>query len=345
MENQTVENETLEAIRPKASLLTKIASLNRTTKIVVVAAIATVLSGGTAFAYASLQSPNTLVGLALASAFTSKHPSGNITGTLSSSNGTAAGSLDYYTSDVGTALKLSLDGTLTSTHVGATLNLVTAKNGDSYINLEKFDGLGNSLFHGGALTSTMVNTYAKALTGTWIKLPWADASKYANNIPCIGDELKDPTYTSTVDSQVLTALRENNFIVVTKELASTDGDRAFELGVDAKKFNAFLAALEKSPFYVAIQSCTVGSKASKAKISAFSQSKIDAAIAQAGLSVTVYAKGGWNPKLDKLVLKAGNLGNQHFVMTVTPAGDQSSKVVIPRNSESLEQLVASLIQP
>ena len=157
-----VENVTTNDA-PKRSLLSKIKSLSKKAKIIIAAGAVVLLGGGGAFAYAAIQSPEATVGLAFASAFAGPHPSGNldIKAEGAALNGDA--SIDIFTADTGSEIVMKLSANVVGQPVGATLNVVSAKSGDIYLNLADFDTLGSYLTNSGMLSQSAALTYGNVL--------------------------------------------------------------------------------------------------------------------------------------------------------------------------------------
>ena len=139
------------------------------------------------------------------------------------------------------------------------------------------------------------------------------------------------------------ALRNNLFIVPTKELPGVDGDRVFTLGIKADRLKGFLKAVQKTKYYADIQTCVPGFQITDEQINSISQTQIDQGIEQSGIAATIYVKGGWSPKMDKLIIEGGSATTEKVTATYTPGGDQSSKVVIPAKSVTVQELTTALL--
>mgnify|MGYP006270164093 CR=1 FL=1 len=341
-----MSDQTTTSDAPKTSFLTKIKGLSQKAKLIIAAGVVVLLGGGTAFAYAAIQSPENTVGLAIASAFTGSHPSGNLDIKAEGAALSGDASLDIFNSDTGVALKLKVAATLAGQPVGATLNVVSAKSGDLYLNLDEYSTLASYLQNSGMVPSAAVAAYETVLNGVWIKVTKTDIDQLTgggNGSGCLSGKLDDSAYTKALSGELQTALRGNLFIVPTKELPGVNGDRVFTLGISAEKLKGFLKAVRGTKYYADLQTCVPGFEITDAQINDITQAKIDEAAKQSGIVVTLYAKGGWSPKMDKLVIEGGSAMTEKITATYTPGGDQSNKVVIPTQSKTVQELMNSLL--
>ena len=338
-----MDEQGTETVAPKASLLAKLKNVSKKTKIIIAAGVALLLGGGSAFAYSALQSPEAVVGLALASAFTGAHPSGNLDVNAAGAALNGDASMDIYTADSGSGLKLTVTATLAGQPVGATLSAVTAKNGDVYINLANFDSLGKYLVSSATLDAASEAFYARTINGIWFKITKSEISQFTGGSDCISKKLDNPAYTTQLGSEMQGALRSNLFIVPTKELPGVNGDRVFRLGISVEKLKGFVKAVTKTQYYRDIQSCLPGFNFDTTQIDSITQTQMDDSLRQSGIAVTLYAKGGWSPSMDKLVITSDIGGTEKLTATYTPGGDQSKRFVIPKKSESITQLITMVI--
>ena len=337
------------ATTTKKSIFAKIAALSSKVKIAIAAALVVLIGSGGAFAYSAFNTPEAVVGLALAGAFSEAHPSFEVDVNVKSQGINGSGSLTLYTADSGSLASIKAQADIAGNPVGATLNIMAAKSGDIYANLADFDSLGYYLVTAGLLPEPTVTSARGVLNGTWVQISKEDVTTYTSAVTagndCISTKLSDPEYAKKASSEFSSNLRNNNFIVVKKELPGVDGDRVFELGLNAEKLRAFATELKKSALYVDTSSCSPGLEISDSQIQQINQEEIDQAFKTAGLSVKIYANG-FSHKLSKITFDSvAAEGTQSLNVTLKPLGDQSSKVVVPAKSIKVLELLAALSAP
>ncbi|MEN9714668.1 MAG: hypothetical protein RJA35_135 [Actinomycetota bacterium] len=340
-------------VAAKKSVFAKIAALSAKTKIATAAGLVVLLGGGGAFAYTTLNTPDAIVGLAIAGAFSGSHPSFEISADINSGGSGGTGTLDVYTADAGSLLSLKAAAKLNGMPIGATLNVVSSKAGDVYANLSDFDSLGAYLVMAGLVPEATVTSARTALTDTWVKVSKAEVEQYSAaatsgaGSDCITSKLNNPDYTKKVQDELTSAIRNNNFIGVTKELPQVNGDRVFVLGIKADQLRAFLTAVKNTTYYQDVHTCLPMVNISEADIAGITQSKIDNEFnnGPVTLTTTLYANS-FSHNLDKIEFAVYNSdSNEHSLVTFKPLGDQSSKVVIPVKSVSVTELLSTLTSP
>ena len=338
----------------KKSIFAKIAGLSAKVKIATAAALVVLVGGGGAFAYSAFNTPEAVVGLALASVFGDAHPSFEISADIQSSQITGTGTLDIFTADAGALLSLKATAKLGGQPLGATVNVISSKAGDVYANLSDFDSLGGYLVTSGLLPMNTVNSARTALLNTWVKISSADLNNFAstttgsNSNDCLSSKLENPTYLTGAQSELGSALRNHNFIAIKKELPQVNGDRVFELGVNAEQLRQFLTAALATNYYRDLQTCAPGlATISSSDIATITQDKVDRLFDDGTntLTTTLYANA-FSHKLDKIEFIQHNAGtNQTQKVTFRSLGDQSSKVVIPTKSVNWTDLLNTLSGP
>jgi len=335
------------------SVFAKIAALSAKTKIATAAVLVVLLGGGGAFAYTTLNTPDAIVGLAIAGAFSGSHPSFEISADIKSGGSNGTGTLEVYTADTGSLLSLKAGATVGGMPIGATLNVVSSKAGDVYANLSDFDSLGAYLVMAGFLPESTVTSARTALTNTWVKIAKSEVEQYSAaatsgaGSDCITSKLNNADYVKKVQGELVSAIRDHNFIGVTKELPQVNGDRVFVLGIKADQLRAFLTAVKNTTYYKDVHTCLPTVNITDAAIAKITQANIDNQFVNGPvkLTTTLYANS-FSHNLDKLefaVYKSDS--NEHSLVTFKPLGDQSSKVVIPAKSVSLTELLSTLTSP
>jgi hypothetical protein len=333
----------------KKSILAKLAGLSTKVKIITAASVSLLIGGGGAFAYSALNTPEAIVGLALAGAFSEAHPSLEVDVAIKSPAANGSGSVTLYTSDAGSLAAIKAQADIAGQPVGATLNVLAAKSGDIYANLADFDSLGYYLVTTGLVPEPTVTSARGVLNGTWVQITKAEVDTYTAAATagqtCISSKLSDTAYAKKVSSEFTSTLRDNNFIVVKKELPQVDGDRVFELGLSADKLRSFATELKKTALYADVTACSPTLNISDSQIQQINQTDIDNAFKQAGLSVKLQANG-FSHKLTKISIDAADASStQSLNITLKPLGDQSSKVVVPSKSTTVTELLTALSTP
>lgn len=331
----------------KKSIFAKIAGLSAKVKIATAAGLVVLVGGGGAFAYSALNSPDAVVGLALASVFGEAHPSFEVSADVKSASLNGSGSLDVYTADAGSLLSIKASADVSGQAVGATLNVLGSKSGDVYLNLADFDSLGAYLITSGLLPMETVNNARTVLNGAWVKVTKEELDTYGalvgDSNSCISNKLNNPEYTKKVQGEFVTILRNNNFIQVKKELPGVNGDRVFELGINADHLKSFLKAVKASTYYADVSTCVPTLNISDAQIESVNQASIDDALKNE--TTTLYANS-FSHKLDKIEFQlTDGTANQNVKLTFKALGDQSSKVVVPAKSTTLTELLTTLSTP
>ncbi len=331
----------------KKSIFAKIAGLSTKVKIASAAGLVVLLGGGGAFAYSALNTPDAVVGLALASVFGEAHPGFEVSADVKSATTNGSGTIDIYTADTGSLLTLKASAMVNEEQIGATLNVLASKAGDVYLNLADFDSLGAYIITSGLLPMETVNNARTALNGAWVKVTKEELDSYTSlagdTNSCISTKLNNPEYTKKVQGEFVGILRNNNFIQVKKELPGVNGDRVFELGINAEQLKSFLKAAKASTYYQDFTTCVPTVSITDAQIDSITQEKIDEALKNE--STTLYANS-FSHKLDKIEFQlTDSSSNQSVKVTFKPLGDQSSKVVVPAKSTTLTELLTTLSTP
>ncbi len=331
----------------KKSFFAKIAGLSLKVKLATAAGLVVLVGGGSAFAYSALNTPDAVVGLALASVFGDANPSFEVSADVQSNGVKGSGTIDIYSSSTGALLSLKASADVNGQPVGATLNVLGAKSGDVYLNLADFDSLGAYLVTSGLLPMNTVNSARTVLNGAWVKVTKEELDTYTalagDTNSCISTKLNNLDYTKKVQGELANILRNNNFIQVSKELPGVNGDRVFELGINADHLRSFLTALKASTYYQDVNTCVPTLNITDAQIASVTQAKIDEALK--GETTTLYANS-FSHKLDKIEFNVTDAATSQSVkVTFKPLGDQSSKVVVPAKSTTLTELLTTLSTP
>lgn len=318
----------------------KLSALSAKTKIAVSAGLVVLVAGG-GVAYAALQTPEAVVGQAFGSLFTQSNPSFLITGELKSATLSGSTNVELDTSSDASLIRISANADVSGMPLGATLNVVSSKSGDAYLNLSEFETLANFISQTGLIPATVVSGAKSALDGTWVKVTKEELSTYSGGNTCISEKLNNSDYTKKFGEELGGILRSNFFVVPKKELASVGSDRVFELGLDAAKLRSFYKGIQASDYYGDLVTCIPSLNVSDVNVDAITQSQIDETLKT--VKVTLYANS-FSHSLSKLNLDASDSqSSQKLTVSLKPNGDQSSKVKIPAESVSSKELLLSLL--
>jgi hypothetical protein len=335
-------DNTAETSNPeRVSILQRIKNAPKRTKLIAAGVTGALLVSGGIGAYAIYQSPDTVIAQAIVSLATTSNPSIelDLTGNASGVDGTLQ--ILTYQSDKGSAIELNVKGKVAAQDIGVTLNSVFDKNGDSYLNLANFDSLASLLATTGTLPSSAIPTLKTALTGTWVKISSADLGQTTPALGGVGSCLNQ-TPAKQIADDLQSSIRSNFFIKVQQELPQEDGNRVFLLTLDAGKLRSFFSSFRTSKGFMELAKCEPGLSISDQALSGITQQVIDNAQKSAGLTVKLYATA-MDHKLTKISFDVKNAGTgQAINLTLKPNGSHPEKVVIPTESVSYTQLLATL---
>lgn len=297
--------------------------------------------GGGSLAYAAYQAPEMVIGQALGSTFAQANPS--FTLDLSSDNTDLGGTatLDVATAPIGSKLSLKLAGKYMGSDIGATLNVLAAKTGNYYLNLEKFDSLAKYLLSTGMVSQMEIDAYSKLLKGAWISVSKTDLTNASIDNPCVTEKFNNPTYLKTLQSKMGLILRDNNFIVAKNELAGINGDRVFEMTISADKLKKFIMALKTTPYIADFKSCNPTFELDMTTVNAINQKEIDAWFSDNGVTWTLQANG-FSHNLTKMSLDIKK-GTTSGHLTYVPTGDRSSTVKMPTKFVTFSEFFNQLL--
>ena len=229
-------------------------------KFIALGAALLLVGGGGAWAYSAYQSPTTVIGMAIGSLFGQKNPSYDIKVTTSG-NGVQGfkGSLNMQVAsgDVGTDLKARLALDLAGQNIGATLEALSTKSGDAYLSLSKFDTL-ISLVQGLGILPSTANL--SSLDGKWIKVSKAEVGQLTgsanSSITCLQDKFEDSAHVSAVSSEMIDLAKAHEFMVVSKELGTKDGEVGYEMTFDVAQLKAFFTGALETKAFADYAECT-----------------------------------------------------------------------------------------
>lgn len=335
------ENEgSLESTAEKSSLIKKFKAAPKRTKLIIAGVTGALLISGGAGAYAVYQSPDTVVAQAVVSLVTAQNPSYelDLTGAASGLDGTIQ--LFTYESDKGTALELNIKAKVGGQDAGATLNAVSDKNGDYYLNLANFSTLASILEQTGYLPSSTIQSLSAALTDTWVKVSATDLSQATSALGNTGSCLSESA-TKQISEDIQGNLRSNFFVKVKEELAQEDGNRVFSLTLDAGKLKNFLNSFKTSKGFAELAKCQPGLAITDATLNSITQEVIDQAVASSGTTVKLYATA-FDHKFVKLSVDIRSEGSgQNLNLTLKANGSHPEKVVIPSKSVTFTEFVTT----
>lgn len=351
--NNTTTEQTYAEDAAKESIVSKISKMSTKFKVGLAAGLALLIGGGAALASSAMNTPDAIVGMAIGSLFSEAHPSLEIGVNLDSQVVSGSGTLDVYTSDTGSLVSLTAEANVLSSPVGATLNLMSSKSGDVYLGLSNFDSLSNYLIQSGLVPAPLVINVANVLSSSWVKITKDELKTYSESLTgsagnsCITDKLNNADYTKKVQQELVNILRNNNFLKVSKELPKDGADRVFEIGLDAGHLKGFLSAVKASTYYSDLHKCVPSIEISDATIAQITQANLNKAFSGSTtkLTTTVYVDSS-SRKLDKLIIKVlESTSGQTITLGIKPLGDQSRKVVIPKNAISSTELIMAISAP
>lgn len=329
-----------EAKAKRGSLIKRFKSAPKRTKLIVAGVTGFLLISGGVSAYAVYQSPDVVIAQAFVSLVTQDKPSYELDANLSSPSLDGTLKLSAYSSDKGTALELNVNATVAGQDVGATLNAVTDKKGDFYLNLANFSTLANLLEQSGYLPSESIQALSTLLTDTWVKVSAADLESASSGLGSAGTCLNESA-TKQITADLQSNLRNNFFVKVKQELPQEDGNRVFALTLDAAKIKNFVSSFRASKGYLALVKCQPTLKIEDASIKSISQKEIDKGIADSGTTVKLYASS-----LDHKFVKLSadimdKQSGQSLNLTFKNIGSQPEKVVIPAQSISFTEFLTT----
>jgi len=343
-----VENVDAPAAEPtpittpsQGGVFTRLMAMSKRAKVIAGATVLVLVGGGSAFAYTAYQSPDVVVATALASAASQSHPSYKMDVTVSAGSLNGVGNLDIATSDSGSYISAKIQAAVMAQQLGATLNMVSDKSGDLYLNLADFDSIGQYLTQSGLLPSATYKALKTLLTDKWVKLTKAELDAYSSassGSSCISDTVANGETLKSMSAELGDKMRANNFVVASKELPAENGNRVFVLGVNAEKLRSFLTAVKTTKYWANLKACSPAIDIADSDIASLTQSKVDQAIKASGLTVTLVA-GPMTHNLVRLEFNYSDAtGTNTASVKLSPNGDQSSKVVIPKSSISSTEL-------
>ena len=330
-----------EAAAEKNSLIKRFRNAPKRTKLIVAGVTGALLISGGASAYAFYQAPDTVVAQAIVSLVTAQNPSYelDITGATSGLDGTIQ--LFTYSSDKGTALELNVKAKVGNENAGATLNAVSDKSGDFYLNLSNFSTLASILEQTGYLPSATIQSLTAALTDTWVKVSATDLTQATAALGNTGSCLSDAA-TNQISQDIQGNLRSNFFVKVKQELAQEDGNRVFLLTIDAGKLKSFLSSFKSSKGFAELAKCQPGLSIPDSALNSITQDVIDQAIASSGTAVKLYATS-FDHRFVKLSVEVKDAATAQTVnLTLKANGSHPEKVVIPSKSVTFTEFVTSL---
>ena len=309
-------------------------------------AVVLLLGGGGAWAYNAYQSPTTVIGMAIGSLFGQKNAAYDVT-VKTVGNGVQGlkGSLNMAISsgDVGSDLKALLSIDLGGQNIGATVEAVSAKSGDAYLSLSKFDTLLTLVKALGVLPAT---ADLSSIEGKWIKVSKAEIDQLTGSTggaaTCLQDKFKDSAHAAAVSSELIDLAKAHEFMVVSKELGTKDGKVGFEMAFDVPQLKAFLTGALGTKAFADYTECTgvASSLPSKAEMekSINSISASDIENAMKNLRISLWADQ-FSHKLSKLSV-VDTQPSTSFEMDLEPVAERT--VEIPADSMSLAELQNTL---
>lgn len=335
------QNESSGEVTPeKTSLIKRFKNAPKRTKLIAAGVTGVVLISGGVSAYAVYQSPETVIAQAIVSLATTSNPSYelDVSGMASGLDGTLQ--LFTYQSDKGTALELNVKAKVAGQVAGATLNAISDKSGDFYLNLANFSTLATLLEQSGYLPSATIQALSAALTDTWIKVSAADLGQATSPIGNTGSCLSQSA-SKQIAKDIQSNLRSNFFVKVKKELAQEDGNRVFLLTLDAVKLRSFASSFRTSKGFAELVKCQPTLSINDAVLNGVSQQLIDEAIAKSGLTVKLYATS-FDHKFVKLSADIkDSLSGQTMNLTLRANGSHPEKVVIPSKSVTFTEFLTT----
>ncbi|MEI8231792.1 MAG: hypothetical protein WCG32_04430 [Actinomycetes bacterium] len=327
-----------EVTAEKTSLIKKFKNAPKRTKLIVAGVTGALLISGGAGAYAVYQAPDTVVAQAIVSLVTTQNPSYelDLTGTSSGLDGSIQ--LLTYSSDKGTALELNIKAKVVGQDAGATLNVVSDKGGDFYLNLANFSTLASILEQLGYLPSATIQSLSAALTDTWVKVSATDLTQATSALGNTGSCLSESA-SKQISEDVQGNLRSNFFVKVKEELAQEDGNRVFLLTLDAGKLKSFFKSFRTSKGFDELAKCQPGLSITDAMLESITQDVIDKAIASSGTTVKLYATA-FDHKFVKLSVDVRSAGST-VNLSLKANGSHPEKVVIPSKSVTFSEFLTT----
>ena len=322
----------------------RIAALSKRAKIIVAAVALAVVGGGGAFAYNAYQAPDMVVATALGSLAAQAHPSGTVDLKISSGGMIVNGTINYASSDAASSASAKIQANIMAMPLGATVNLVSTKSGDAYLSLSDFDSIGQYATQSGFLSDASYASLKALLTNKWVKISKTELNNYTagtGQSDCIST-LTSKDKNQAIAAQIGDTLRANNFVVAKKELPGQDGNRVFVLGIKADKLKSFVTALKGTKYWSALTTCSPSFEISDASITQITQAKIDKAMADTGVTVTLTANGASHNLVSLELAYQSPSGDGSADVKLSPTGDKSGDVKVPSESVSVTELIMAL---
>lgn len=317
-------------------------------KTIALGAALLLIGGGGAWAYNVYQAPTTVIGMAIGSLFGQQNPAYDLKLAVSSSGIKGDITLGVSTGDEGADLNALLNLNYAGQKASANVEAITAKSGDAYLQISKYESLLALFLNGAGLNASSYSSVLNAISGKWIKLSKSDIESVTGSTgtaaSCIQDKYKDAVHAEAVKTEMINLAKSHVFMVVDKDLGTSNGSVGYDMAFDVPQLKAFLIGFLDTKAFADYEECSGSSAAAFPKevavqgINSVTEEQVKTAMATTKISIWA---DQWSHKLSKLSIVTNQSGLD-LELDLLPAGDRSSLVQIPTDSISVTDLQSLL---
>jgi hypothetical protein len=305
----------------------------------IVAVIAVILLGGSAFAYVTYyQNPQKVISDSIIGAVTAKTSiyTGDIT--FSNSEGKATIKVTSKTADaVGSVdIKFSIETNGKTYSIGG--SGLMDKSGNLYFKLSDLAGIvaeakSSMGITAGSSTSLAIDKLVKRIDGVWVKISSEDLKKYSTEMAttqtCMNDTIKKFKDDKVAIDEVTDLYDKNQFVIVAKDLGQVDSNLGYQVKVSGAKLKAYLDSLKGTAIYKSLHDCddtfTIDTSGMSTKDGPNDST-----------TIKLWANM-WNHQIAKLEVNSTDSGNT-LNATILPQFNQTVDITAPSSSISLAEL-------
>ena len=191
-----------------------------------------------------------------------------------------------------------------------------------------------------ALTSKAIDKLVKKIDGVWIKISSDDLKQYSEEYSvtqkCFNDTINKFKNDKESNSEITELYRNNQFIIIDKELGQKDGSFGYEMTNNNTVLKKFIIGLIDTKIYKALHDCD------KSFIIKPNDIKIDELVinndsnAKVELWIDV-----WSHQITKMYA-SGKDGTTTITTTILPKFNETVSIKAPESSISLTELMTSV---
>ena len=299
--------------------------------------VALILIGSGVFAYAMYQSPQKLLGDAIASLYQARAASGTVSYSESKANGTKV-NVEFASASQESQYSLDVTAKINADSKEYTIkgNGVYDKDGNIYF---KLDGIKDAL----AKTSSSslpveIDALIDKYENKWIKVTaqdLRDSSPQAEKTQKCYKEINQKLSQDSFKKDVESTYRKHQFVVVKDELGLRDGNVGYRIDVDTAIADEFEKTFKQTESYKELKSICDGVLVNDNNSSSRSNSSDDDdAIVNVWISQ-------WGHKLEKVEITSDE-SSQKVDAVVNLDYDKSAEVKVPTETVSIKQLIEDI---